>query len=214
MEGNNWKGLPFAYIVNMLEFKLTENNDEQRLRQFYHLLTQMTGDPSGKISAIAMPFLIMQQKSPEAIEHIGIRDVFDDVCTFEEAKKYASDMKAFYKSKLGPTTPCLNPEKNACCGFFDKVITDNLEYLLIVMKYTVPSFHTNHSVLAKFLGFDGNKDYGNLGQIAKTAPFCALPGTDDSEPCLDKDMRVFFTTEGVCASINAPPMNKIYKVGI
>ena len=211
--GTNWKDLPFAIMVNMLEFILTKNGNGTELKQFYHFLTQMTGDPSGKLSPIAMPQLIVSQKEGKVIEHLGIRDIFQHPCTYEKAKSYAKLMEDFYKEKLGLHSPCKRSDKHDCCGFLDSLVTRNFEYLMLVMKYTIPSFFSNHTTLAKFLGFDGNKDYGLQSHVANAAPYCAVPKwRSNLSPCTEKDMRMFWTSEGACASINAPPISTVFEV--
>lgn len=67
-------------------------------------------------------------------------------------------------------------------------------------------------MLAKFLGFDGNKDYGLQSHIANTAPYCSVPEQGGVSHSTERDMRMFWTSDGACASINAPPMSTVFKV--
>lgn len=174
----------------------------------------MTGDTTGKLSAIIMPFLIVEKKKSDYLSHLAIRRIYNKECTLEMALDYANQMIKFGKQNPSSKSPCSEPKPPVCCGFIAKLISDNLEYFMVVMKYTIPNYFNNHTVLANFLGFDGSKNYGLHGHVANTAPYCAVPGIADVLPCSDKDMRVFWTSEGICATINAPPVNSIFKVKV
>ena len=101
-----------------------------------------------------------------------------------------------------------------CCHYIGKLITENLEFVLLVMNYGIPGFITDHSKLAEFLGFNGNKTYHYVG--SQLTPFCEIPdgGSSDLKICSTREQRLIWSTNGVCTAYNAIPMKKMYQASV
>ena len=62
LKGNTWKKLDFPSLVNLLDFVLEENANDDDIKKFHEILTKMIGDKKGTLSPLSIPFLIYPMK--------------------------------------------------------------------------------------------------------------------------------------------------------
>ena len=220
LKGESWKDLDLASLVNMLEYLLDENNNEEALDHFHKTLSEMLGDKSGKMSPLAIPVLLFPQKrTTSAIKAHVIKMLFNENCTFEQAIQYSKEFRKWKddpnsSSDMATQFPCakISTDQPQCCRFFGNLFQNNLDYVLLVMNYAIPGFVEGHSKLAKHLGLNQSKSYDYIG--SPLVPFCEVPngGSSDMVNCNSPMQRLYWSSDGLCVSFNAPPMNQIYQV--
>jgi hypothetical protein len=168
-------------IANLVELKLEEDAEEEKLFELHQILAKMFGKT---LSPIDIPWLLVESKSKKIYRKIHNEAIFDDACTRDEAvNRYSLTFKEWVKEfpTIRPN-PCQVPNKSPCCHYVGNLLRDNLNYSLLCMKYAIPNFFEDHSALAKFLGFDLTKEYKYLGN--QVIPYCRLPYGNDMEVCL------------------------------
>ena len=220
LKGESWRHLDLASLISMLEYQLDENENEEALNRFHKTLSEMIGSNDGKLSPLAIPMLLFPQKrTSSVIKTHSIKMLFNENCTYEQAREYSNQ---FSKWKAHPDSssdmtiqfPCarIKADQPQCCGFFGKLFRENLDFVLLVMNYAIPGFVEGHSELAKHLGFNQSKNYDYIG--SPLVPFCEVPngGSSDMVNCDSPMQRLFWSSDGLCTSFNAPPMDKSYQV--
>jgi hypothetical protein len=205
-------GLRMGQIANLVEFQLEKDDKEEEIFYLHRILAKMFGDTNGRVSPIAIPWLLMESKSSKVYKHRPGQGIFDNACTRDEAVDvYSLHFKNWVKEfpSTRPST-CQLPNKSPCCHYVGNLLREKLDFALLCMKYAIPNFFEDHSALANFLGFDPTKEYKYLGN--HVVPYCRLPAGNDMEVCSSKDQTMFWTTEGLCTTFNSPPMHQVYKV--
>ena len=82
---------------------------------------------------------------------------YDEHCTYENMASYAKGIKKWRKNwekhNDNSKFPCEDPNNQnkssnmKCCGYMGNLITENLEYVLLVMNYGIPGWVDYHSRL-------------------------------------------------------------------
>ena len=220
LKGESWKDLDLASLINLLEYQLDGHKNKEALDRFHKTLSEMIGSKDGKLSPLAIPVLLFPQKrTTSAIKAHGIKMLFNENCTFEQAIQYSKEFRKWKddpnsSSDMATQFPCakISTDQPQCCRFFGNLFQNNLDYVLLVMNYAIPGFVEGHSKLAKHLGLNQSKSYDYIG--SPLVPFCEVPngGSSDMVNCNSLMQRLYWTSDGLCVSFNAPPMNQIYQV--
>ena len=165
--------MDFPTLINLLEHVLSENEDDGNLLIFHEILAQMIGDKRGKLSPLAVPFLLYPGQSRYHIKMKSLRISFNDSCSFDMAVEYAILFKKWYKTaeqnlNFNESTkmPCvLNSSASPCCGYIGNLVKENMDYVQLVMNYGIPGFTSNHARLVNYLGFKNVDDNNYMGNI-------------------------------------------------
>ena len=171
LKGQSWIKMDFPTLINLLEHILLESEDVTNQLKFHEILAKMIGDKMGRLSPLAVPFLLYPGQSRYHIKMKSLRISFNENCTYERALEYVILFKKWYKvaeqnlnvnesSKM----PCvLDNSASPCCGYIGKLVTENMDYVQLVMNYGIPGFINNHSRLIDHLGFKNLDDSNYMG---------------------------------------------------
>ena len=99
LKGESWYKLDFTSLINTLEFVLEKSEDEANILKFHKILSEMIGDKKGKLSPLAIPFLIYPSPSRKPIKMNALKISFDENCTSNMAKSYASSIRNWRKNQ-------------------------------------------------------------------------------------------------------------------
>ncbi len=175
LQGSSWRNLTLASIAQMLDFVLKKN--KQSSLELQKSLIILSNDPSGKLSPLLIPWLIMAtESSSDIVSHSATRLIYNEICNQASMTEYAKNAKKWFRGRPDvEINPCLLKEdvRSPCCGHIGEMIMENIAYVSLVMKYSVPNFFVSHRQLAKHLGLDSDKHYNYPGN--NLIPHCYLP---------------------------------------
>ncbi len=225
----NWRSLDFSQAVRLAAFHLEEqeNNEELQLEIYSTvakvnkpvvnrkltmcLIFKIFGDPSGRLSPMAIPNILFESKSTKPLRKPYMKLLYNDKCTLNDTWDYLGAWKPWNKARgIGLEHPCHREVPLKCCGFWSSLVHDFKPLVLLTMKYAFTSFSQGHTALAEFLGLDPAMDYPI--QEPKLATMCAEPGVGDVWHCPDNTVRLMWTSLGVCIAYNSPPISQVYQV--
>ena len=96
-------------------------------------------------------------KGASSLKRNSLKMSYDEHCTYENMASYAKGIKKWRKNweKYNDNSkfPCEDPNNQnkssnmKCCGYMGNLITENLEYVLLVMNYGIPGWVDYHSRL-------------------------------------------------------------------
>ena len=94
-------------------------------------------------------------KGASSLKRNSLKMSYDEHCTYENMASYAKGIKKWRKNweKYNDNSkfPCEDPNNQnkssnmKCCGYMGNLITENLEYVLLVMNYGIPGWVDYHS---------------------------------------------------------------------
>ncbi len=214
--------LKLSQLVRMTTIRAENNSTlKQQLLNVYREIALTFGDPEGKLTPMAIMYLIVRgYKESRHADPIIADLVLDDAsCNKDQMEQYFSHWKEFLKKPAKSPNPCLPGNSletvSVCCGYISQILMKNWNMTMLAMSYAIPQARENHFPLLEHLGLKLSKEYKAMSY--NILPLCRSPLADsgDNLPCSRetlKELGPIWTDDGIGGGFNAPAADNIFKV--